>query len=863
MLSFKFLAINISNSLLPTRNNLASHGVVVGEEYHGGRVFCTCLMSSGEIWTPNAQDVFFSIPSVVPADLASRCGSDEITDNKQNLHARVETLRRIRIVERALENAYSIVCSRAHGLYEQLRHTDPERWATTTLKDVAAIIDKNPSLIMTFAVHKFLMNNPAQFLAEHSYLSSKRFRVAPLSHVKDLETVEGWMRVSKGSPLASFAAKARGIMATNAKKLEDTFADIPCGGPSQHQWNEDDKVIIRFMTRALRPARSNQADPYAVPQSAILKLLDPEALTVRDAELQKVLINLGVLAPWQDLVVLQPQLDLDLEPEHRSQRVKQQNEMVVRGLERAQLAVSPQTTLVQGPLGPHDFYPTDPLDNVRHDFGTMKVYIVDDVDAQELDDGISIERIPSEPGHIWIHTHIADPGSLIPPTHTFAIEALKRQETAYFFPRTWPLFPRSLMHSPIHGLSLGSKEEGVPDRVLTFSAKVDQNANILDYKVRAGLVRNVKTVNYNTVDRALGVQPERHYPFGRVPFVEGNQTAPSSLPDGETRDFHDLLSFAKASILQRGKNDSYQIIEERSTLNGLSGSMPKDLSMRPTLEPFAFSGFPSMEYEVRRGDGTDVGARSIIAEAAKLACRIASRFALDNGNIPLLRRHVPRFMPNSAEDLRMLLDARTPEGYVENWLACKCVSLNPSSVYTLQPREHFVLGIPDGEGYVRATSPLRRYNDLMVHWQLHHALLGNRATSRKPPFDENDMEEYNVALTNFERGRKVMKAQHEKYWQVLFIHRWQEGVRLRKIDPIRAPSGNPMEWLYGRTLTRPVLDVEARKYQAEIHIPFLGLRALVELPDYAREMEIGSRLNVRVKELKLGVRPQIYLESKD
>jgi hypothetical protein len=195
------------------------------------------------------------------------------------------------------------------------------------------------------------------------------------------------------------------------------------------------------------------------------------------------------------LVVLQPQLYLDLEPEYRSQRAKKQDEMVQQGLE--------------------DFYPADLLEGVRHDFDNMN--IVDDVEAQELDDGFRFK------GYLL---NLVTFGYT--PAHAFAIEALKRQETAYFFR---PLFLRSLMYSPIHGLSLGSKQgEGAPDRVC--------------------------------------------YPFGRVPFAEGEQST-SPLTGGEIRDSHDLLSFVKASILRQGKNDSYQIIEERFLSTGYWVKCPK------------------------------------------------------------------------------------------------------------------------------------------------------------------------------------------------------------------------------------------------------------------------------------------------
>lgn len=842
------------------RNTIVTHGVVVGEEFYSGRAYCTCLVSTGEIWTPNVQDVFFSIPSLVPADLVTRCGAEELTDNKSELNARVETLRRIRLVERALEDTYNVVCSRAHTLYEHLRDPDPEKWGTTTVAEAVKLIDKNPSLTMTFATHKYLMNNPARFIADLDYRTSQRFRVVPLSHMKDLETVEEWMRITKTGPLDSFAEKARGIMAQNAKRFQDSFADPPSGQPAQHAWDENDQLILRFMARALRSTRSNQGDPYAVPQSAILKLLDPKSPTVGDGELHKALIGLGVLAPWQDVLAIQPQLDLDLEPEHRSQRVKEREEMAQRGLEKIQQGAA--TTRIQGPLGPEDFYPTDPLESVRHDFGDMKVYIIDDAGAHELDDGISIERIPSEPGRTWLHVHIADPASVIPPSHALAIEARKRQESIYFYTRTWPLFPRSLMHSPTHGLSLGSKQaQGIPDRVLTFSAKLDEHGSILDYKVRAGLVRNIKVVDYDVVDRVLGVQFERRYPFGRL--ASTGEQSETSLTEDEMQNLRDLHAFAKVAIRERGKGDRFQIITEKCLVNGLQHSIPKDLPMRPTFEPFGFSGFPLMEYQVSRGDGSETGSRCVIAEAAKLASRLASRFALDNGNIPLLRRHVPPFVANTPEDHQRLMDAKDPDGFVENWVAAKYISLNPSSVYTLLPKEHFGVGIPEGEGYVRATSPLRRYLDLMTHWQLHHILLGNRAVSRKPPFSEHDMEAYKQEVSGFDRLKKTMQTLHGKYWSLLFIQRWLQGVELGKIDPDKVAGGDPMKRLQGRTLDHAKLNMETWKYQAEIHVPLLGMRGLVEIAsDGAREVEIGTLLDLRLKSLRVGIRPLITLEVK-
>ena len=840
------------------RNEISTHGVIVGERSAAGRLFYSCLVSSGEIWTPNVHDIYFSLPPIAPTDLVRRCGMDPIATSEGQQNARVQMLRRIRLVEKALENKYHVVSASAHNLYEKLRHPNPHQWGETTVGEVTKAL-KLKGLISEFAVHRFLMKNPTNFVAEPGYRASQKFKVVPEAHVKDLDAVEAWMRNEDG-PLTKFAEKAWGIVVANREKLRLGFAGAPSWRPAQHQWDTNDRTILRVLINALRFQRSTQSDPYVIFVSAILKRLDLGSPVVKDHELQATLVELGILAPWQDLVVIQPHLDLDLEPEHKSKRVKKQNELVQRGFKMIKEAATNQpTTRTKNRLGPEDFYPSDPLEGVRHDFGDMKIYVVDDFNAQELDDGISIERIPLEPGSMWIHVHVADIASVIHPRHVFAIEASKRQDTMYLHNRTFPLFPPSLTHSPTHGLSLGSRGKGGgPLRVLTFSCKVDADAKILDYKIRAGLVRNIKTIDYDSVDRALGLPSLAHYPFGRPSSTTDTETA--SLSEEETQDFRDLLAFADAATSRRVKNGTFGIDHASGRVQ--MGSLPEHMPMEPTLKPSEFSGFPSMNYVVQRTSEMERGSRSIIAEAAKLACRVTSRFGLE-WNLPLLRRYSPPFVPNSPTDLCKMMVARTSNGYAEPHIAAKYISFSPPSRYTLLPKEHFHLDVPDGEGYVRSTSPLRRYSDLVVHWQLHHALLGKRAEFATPPFSADDMEKYMVKLTGHETRQKGLKFHHERYWQTMFIHRWVEGIRLGYIDPDKVVGGkNPMDELYARTQLLPRVNPQLR-YEAPVTVPGIGTRGILLLPDRTLDVEIGTKFNVRLKEVRLGVRPMLTFEVKE
>jgi len=104
------------------------------------------------------------------------------------------------------------------------------------------------------------------------------------------------------------------------------------------------------------------------------------------------------------------ELNLDLMPDEESQHVKDQNALVKKSL--SLWSSSRSRVKVNAPLGSEYFYPCDPAEHLRHDFGNFPVSVVDDAGAEELDDGLSIEPVPNEPSSAWIHVHIVDPTSV-------------------------------------------------------------------------------------------------------------------------------------------------------------------------------------------------------------------------------------------------------------------------------------------------------------------------------------------------------------------------------------------------------------------------------------------------------------------
>ena len=828
-----------------SRNEIAVEGIVLTEAILDRQWYLYTLRTSGEVYVHLRADVHFAIPNLISANLAQRCGKDPVTSSPQELNARVEALKRLREITLATEHAANIsnVTERTKdiSIYNLVRSPEPRKWKKTSVSEVTKMLYRNPSFLEYFGTHKFLMDNPLKFVADQNYLTTQTFNVRPVEDVEEIQTVTKWITDYRYSGHVSgrysqFITKARSLVqAYDADKTRRDSGPMT-QEPAKHEWSKHDKVILGFLLRSLRLQRSNQTNPYALGRSTILKHIYPQQ-EVTDSMTHETLIKLGVLAPWQDLLVLLPEFDIDLEPEATSPRAIAEKALVERSFSNAG-AMAGQV------LGPEDFLPSDPLDSVRHDFTNDRVFIIDDVDAEELDDGCSIERIPSEPDNHWIHVHIADPAHLLHPGHTLCQQARKRGSTLYFLQKSYPLFPKALMHHPTHGLSLGSDAlNGSPNKVLTFSIKVDGNANILDYTVRAGLIRNIKITTYDSVDRALGVTPAViGYPFGPPP----PKPTPAPISKQDLEDLRILYRLANDQVERRFREERISFTMEVAKVGRMSHN-PIDPKIRsPTMEPSVFNGFPDLSYSVGGSIVDDFGSRSLVSEMMKLACRVASRFALDH-NLPFLRRGTGAIMASTEAAYAEILAQRSSHSYVPLHTNLERIAISPPAAFSLEPKQHHPLAIPEGEGYSRATSPLRRFDDLVEHWQLHHALLGSKAPSR-PPFDVDDLEKYIPELTAKDLSVRNGHTRNINFFVLMFLKRWMNATA----KGAERPFGDPLASMTAYTVSA-VQDTFMGSYGCHVHIPEIGIKAHLVGLAAGSSLPLSTELKVKAMRIDLGI----------
>jgi exoribonuclease-2 len=171
----------------------------------------------------------------------------------------------------------------------------------------------------------------------------------------------------------------------------------------------------------------------------------------------------------------------------------------------------------------------------------------------------------------------------------------------------------------------------------------------------------------------------------------------------------------------------------------------------------------------------------MVAEAMILAGAVVARFAEVHDLALPFRSQLPADLPPSSE-----LDA-LPDGAVRFAAIKRCLS---RGLMGTQPAAHFSLGLAS---YAQATSPIRRYGDLVVQRQLHAQLSGEKPLERDAlqtlisDFDAAVREGIGISREDQRHWQQVWFEHHQKdQWPAQFL-RWlrpQDQLGLVRIDDL-------------------------------------------------------------------------------
>jgi len=171
------------------------------------------------------------------------------------------------------------------------------------------------------------------------------------------------------------------------------------------------------------------------------------------------------------------------------------------------------------------------------------------------------------------------------------------------------------------------------------------------------------------------------------------------------------------------------------------------------------SSIKVMEDEVTIDVLEDSSARQLVAEMMILTGEVAGRYGQEH-QIPLPFRGQPQPELPPEEELLAL-----PSGPVRDSAIRRCM---PRSEMATNPIRHASLGL---DTYTQVTSPIRRYADLLAHFQIKAHLQGDPL-----PFAEEELKETLQSVSSVTYEATMVERQSNRYWGLEYLRRHNEEV---------------------------------------------------------------------------------------
>ena len=260
------------------------------------------------------------------------------------------------------------------------------------------------------------------------------------------------------------------------------------------------------------------------------------------------------------------------------------------------------------------------------------------------------------------------------------------------------------------------------------------------------------------------------FPFelaaGPMSLVQGESRCALSFgvvlsEDGEVEDFTIMPSTIKTTyrLTYEDVDEMLELgIEAEPELMAIAAQAKKRLSWRKSQGAISIQ-LPESSIKV---DGDDItiemleasASRDMVAEMMILTGEVAARYGEAN-QLPLPYRGQPQPELPTEEEL-MQLEA----GWVRDSAIRRCMTRSEMGI---TPMRHATLGL---DRYSQATSPIRRYTDLISHFQIKAHLRGAEL-----PFSDSEMSEMIMSAGTAAYDGVQVERQTKKYWAIEYLRR--------------------------------------------------------------------------------------------
>jgi len=353
----------------------------------------------------------------------------------------------------------------------------------------------------------------------------------------------------------------------------------------------------------------------------------------------------------------------------------------------------------------------------RQDLTHLHIYTIDDESTTEIDDGLSIETLPSGKQRLWIH--IADPTRWMEPNDILDREARKRGTTIYLPTGMIPMFPPALATGEM------SLIQGQICHALSFAVELSDRGEVEHFEICASLIKPSYRLTYEDVQEMLAL--------------------------GVEADLEAIANYARLRTSWRLSQGAININLPEAIIK----ANPHDRDQ--------------LDIEVIDNSF----ARKLVAEMMILTGEVAATYTQTH-NIPVPYRFQGQPELPTEETLQTL-----PSGPVREFAMVRCMQKGEVGIL---PSRHAGLGL---DAYVQVTSPIRRYGDLLIHFQIKAHISGLPL-----PFTESSLQDLLSMVDPAIYEAAQMEKQTVRYWSLEYLRRHRDRVwRAVLLDWLKEQDG--------------------------------------------------------------------------
>jgi ribonuclease R len=367
----------------------------------------------------------------------------------------------------------------------------------------------------------------------------------------------------------------------------------------------------------------------------------------------------------------------------------------------------------------------------RLDMRDVLTFTIDGETAKDLDDALSVQWVN---GNLVVGVHIADVSHYVRPKTLIDDEAYKRGTSIYLVDRVVPMLPEKLSNN------LCSLNPNTDKLVYSFIFTLDSNGNIINEKFTKGIINSNFRLTYTEVQKV----------------IEGVGSINSEVDKA----ILDLHLYGEKLRQNRSKNNSLQFkgsevkfkLDENGKPTGVYFTEQKEANW--LIENYmVLTNMRVCEFITKKGivsihrthDTPDLNK----LESLKTFLNFID-YKLDISDIDTIKDNLNQ----------LLLEVKgTPEENIVNNLVVRCMS---KANYQTTNIGHYGLGL---EFYTHVTSPIRRYNDLIIHRLLNNILAYNNDIKYSP----KELETISIHISSREKVAQKVSRESIKYKQCEYL----------------------------------------------------------------------------------------------